>query len=162
MCRLQGADGQWWWHYDARTGRIVEKYPVYSVHQDAMGPMALFALENAGGPGHDEAVERSLHWLFEPTEINESLVDARVELIWRKVARREPNKLSRTAQALASRVHSALRVPGVDAIFPPESVDFESRPYHMAWLLHAWSAERVGRLSSVANEATADISEAEV
>src|SRR6185436_7428012 len=28
MCRLQGTDGQWWWHFDYRTGRIVEPYPV--------------------------------------------------------------------------------------------------------------------------------------
>ena len=30
---LQGPGGQWWWHYDARTGHVVERYPVYSVHR---------------------------------------------------------------------------------------------------------------------------------
>lgn len=49
ICRLQGPDGQWWWHYDARTGRVIEGYPVYTVHQHAMAPMALFDLVEAGG-----------------------------------------------------------------------------------------------------------------
>ena len=44
MCQMQGPEGQWWWHFDIRAGRLVEGYPVYSVHQDSMAPMALFAL----------------------------------------------------------------------------------------------------------------------
>ena len=49
ICRLQGDGGQWWWHYDARNGSVIEGYPVYSVHQDAMAPMALLDLFDAGG-----------------------------------------------------------------------------------------------------------------
>ena len=33
----QGPEGQWWWHYDVRDGSVVEGFPVYSVHQHAMG-----------------------------------------------------------------------------------------------------------------------------
>ena len=44
MCKLQGPAGQWWWHFDVRTGQGVERYPVYAVHQEAMAPMALRAL----------------------------------------------------------------------------------------------------------------------
>ena len=60
ICELQGPDGQWWWHYDTRTGKVVEGYPVYSVHQDSMAPMALLDLEDAGGPQHSEAITRGL------------------------------------------------------------------------------------------------------
>ena len=49
ICTAQGEAGQWWWHYDGRTGGVVEGYPVYSVHQHAMGPMALLDLAEAGG-----------------------------------------------------------------------------------------------------------------
>jgi hypothetical protein len=52
ICALQGPAGQWWWHYDARNGSVVEGYPVYSVHQHAMGPMALLDLREAGGVDH--------------------------------------------------------------------------------------------------------------
>src|SRR5207248_880072 len=48
ICRLQGPLGQWWWHYDSRTGRVTSKYPVYSVHQDAMAPLALLPLGEIG------------------------------------------------------------------------------------------------------------------
>ena len=27
MCELQGDSGQWWWHFDNRTGRVLERYP---------------------------------------------------------------------------------------------------------------------------------------
>ena len=37
ICTVQGNSGQRWWHYDSRTDRVVEGYPVYSVHQDVNG-----------------------------------------------------------------------------------------------------------------------------
>lgn len=143
ICRVQGAAGQWWWHYDVRTGRVLEAYPVYAVHQDGMGPMALFALREAGGRDFGEAARRGVDWLRSSPELGGgSLVDPRAGIIWRKVARREPGKLSRSLQALASRVSPTLRVPGLDAAFPPREVDWESRPYHMGWLLYAFPRER--------------------
>ena len=66
ICAAQGEAGQWWWHYDSRDGSVVEGYPVYSVHQHAMGPMALLDLADAGGTGHDEAISRGLSWLAGP------------------------------------------------------------------------------------------------
>src|SRR5271170_7825146 len=33
ICGAQGESGQWWWLYDARSGRVSSRYPVYSVHQ---------------------------------------------------------------------------------------------------------------------------------
>lgn len=151
MCDRQGAQGQWWWHYDVRTGRVVERFPVYSVHQDAMGPMALFDLEAACGDNYKSAIARSIQWLIDPPEMTDSLIDQGADVIWRKVARSEPGNSSRVLQALASRVHPAWRVPGVDVVFRPGRVDYESRPYHMGWILYAWSGER-GRTLSACKE----------
>ena len=146
ICARQGADGQWWWHYDRRTGEVVERYPVYAVHQDAMAPMALFALERATGIGWDEPIARGLAWLAHAPELQgRSLIDRSAGLIWRKVARREPRKLTRYVQAAVSRVHSRLRAPGLNALFPACVIDDEDRPYHLGWLLHAWPAERATR-----------------
>jgi hypothetical protein len=146
MCRMQGPDGQWWWHYDYRTGRLLERYPVYAVHQDSMAPMALFAAAAATGQSYDDAIRRGLLWLEQSPELHgASLVDDHADLIWRKVARREPNKLSRYAQALASRVHKNLRVPGLDTLFPPRSVDYEDRPYHLGWVFYAFPPARAAR-----------------
>ena len=140
MCQLQGPEGQWWWHFDIRTGRVTEGYPVYSVHQDSMAPMALFALAKACGRDYSESIEKGLRWLSNPVEITGSLVDTERNVIWRKVARREPGRLVRSLQATASRLHPAIRLPGIDIAFPSNSVDYESRPYHMGWILYAWPA----------------------
>jgi hypothetical protein len=143
MCRLQGADGQWWWHFDLRTGRVVEQYPVYAIHQDAMAPMALFAVAQAANLNFDEAIARGLKWLQRSPELNGgSLFDADAGLIWRKIARREPAKLSRYVQAGASYLSPNLRAPGINTIFPPVAIDFEDRPYHLGWILYAWPAYR--------------------
>ena len=138
MCQLQGSDGQWWWHFDIRTGRVIEGYPVYSVHQDSMAPMALQAVGKACGQDYSEAIEKGLRWLAHPSEKTKSLIDLERKLIWRKVARRGPGKLVRGLQATASSLHRNLRTPGVNVLFPPVSVDYETRPYHMGWILYAW------------------------
>jgi hypothetical protein len=142
ICREQGTAGQWWWHYDRRTGDVIEGYPVYAIHQDAMAPMALFALKNAGGTDFTGEIRKGLDWLVRSPEIQASLIDEKADLIWRKVARREPGKLTRYLQAAASRLHPSLRVPATNAIFPPGAIDYEDRPYHLGWLLHAWPEER--------------------
>ena len=146
ICARQGAAGQWWWHYDRRTGDVVERFPVYAVHQDAMAPMALFALERAAAIDLRSPIDRGVGWLVHAPELGGgSLIDEGADLIWRKVARREPRKLSRYVQAAASRLHSSLRSPGLDILFPPGVIDHEDRPYHLGWLLHAWPAERAAQ-----------------
>lgn len=140
MCELQGPDGQWWWHFDVRTGRTLERYPVYSVHQDSMVPMALLALSRACDKDHWVSIEKGLHWLTQPSEGTDSLIDQQRNTIWRSVCRREPGRLTLGLQSAASYVHPAIRIPAVDVFFPPVSIDYESRPYHMAWILHTWPA----------------------
>ena len=146
ICDLQGKNGQWWWHYDNRTGKVIERYPVYAVHQDAMAPMALFALQEAARTDFTSRIAQGLAWLAHAPELRgESLIDDKADLIWRKVARREPGKLSRVVQAATSRAHPALRVPGLGALFPARSIDYEDRPYHLGWILYAWPPSSVAR-----------------
>ena len=133
---LQGDAGQWWWHYDVRTGAVVEGYPVYSVHQHAMGPLALIAAQDAGGSNFIEPLIKGLKWMKSCPELNGGcLMDSANDIMWRKVARKEPNKLSRMMQGAASSVHPRLRAP---AMFSPGAIDFEVRPYELGWLLYAF------------------------
>ena len=149
LCSTQGEAGQWWWHYDYRTGAVIEGYPVYAIHQDAMGPMGLHDLREAGGPDCLPAIVRGLEWLTSAPELSGgSLIDTDADLVWRKVARREPRKAARYVQAAASRVHPSLRVPALDVVFPAVAIDFEDRPYHLGWLLHAWQGPRVAALKA--------------
>jgi hypothetical protein len=138
ICSAMGPNGQWWWHYDARNGRVIEGYPVYSVHQDAMGPMALFDLQEAGGPDFSEAIRKSLAWMDEAVEVGHSLIDEENGVIWRKVARAEPGKLVRGIRAGMSRVNQGLRLTPLDMLFRATQIDYECRPYHLGWVLDTW------------------------
>lgn len=134
----QGSAGQWWWHYDARDGSVVERYPVYSVHQHAMAPMVLFDLWESGGADHRRAIARGLDWLNTHPETLDELITERHGLVWRKVGRREPRKAARAAGALTTSVRPGLRLPGLDRVLPPGPIDHECRPYELGWLLYAW------------------------
>lgn len=140
ICRAQGEAGQWWWHYDSRTGGVVEGYPVYSVHQHAMAPMALLDLAEAGGQDHVGAICRGLRWLARRPETGAEMVSDYPPVIWRKVARSDPGKAVRGVRAAATRLRQGTRLPGIDLVFRPGAVDHECRPYELGWLLHAWLA----------------------
>jgi hypothetical protein len=138
ICRLQGPLGEWWWHYDVRTGGVVEGYPVYSVHQDSMAPMTLLDLAEAGGTDYADEIRRGLLWLQHTPSVDRSLIDEANLVIWRKLARREPSKFVRKLNAVTSSFSPNLRLPMLDTLFPPVSVDWESRPYHLGWVLDGW------------------------
>jgi len=155
ICRLQGPEGQWWWHYDVRTGTVVEGYPVYSVHQHAMAPMALLDLREAGGTDHMESIVKGLRWIDEGNEAGQSLVSDEHDVIWRKVGRREPAKLVRAISATSTALVKDLKLPGLTAAFPPGRIDHECRPYELGWLLYAWlSGGTISRLGREADAGT--------
>jgi hypothetical protein len=152
ICSAQGAGGQWWWHYDSRSGAVVEGYPVYSVHQHAMGPMALLDLADAGGDRHLEAIRRGLRWMAGPPEGRSASAQSAsaqsastVELVlddppttWRKVARADPRKVVRGLRAASTRIVPGARLAALDRVYPPGVVDHECRPYELGWMLYTW------------------------
>jgi hypothetical protein len=144
IVELQGPAGQWWWHYDARTGDVVEGYPVYSVHQHAMAPMALFDLLEAGGDDHRDAILDGLGWLRRHPEPGGALIDSQTGAIWRKIGRREPGKATRSLRAVSTSIAPGWRLRALDAIFKPGELDYECRPYELGWLLYAWLSGGIG------------------
>ena len=140
---LQGPAGQWWWHYDTRNGRVVEGYPVYSVHQHAMAPMALLDLFDAGGADHRMAIAKGLSWIDTPAETDQPMVSEVDGVIWRKVGRSEPPKLTRRLAAISTAIAPGLHVPYLDTAFPADKIDRECRPYEFGWLLYVWKSSGV-------------------
>ncbi|ODT82134.1 MAG: hypothetical protein ABS76_09635 [Pelagibacterium sp. SCN 64-44] len=140
---LQGPTGQWWWHYDTRDGSVVEGYPIYSVHQHAMAPMALLDLHAAGGSDYRAAVLKGLDWIDAPPEADDPLVSPQDGVIWRKIGRREPPKLVRSVSSMTTALAQGWHLPGLDMAFPPISIDRECRPYEFGWMLYAWRSRRV-------------------
>jgi hypothetical protein len=139
ICELQGPLGQWWWHYDSQTGRTLQRYPAYSVHQDGMAPMALFALGEAGGGDFTIPINRGLQWITGKNELKYDLRDASGHAIWRSIY---PKSNSR---AYLSELLTWLGL-GSDG-FPAHalSIKLECRPYHFGWLLYALAPRLVGQ-----------------
>ncbi len=138
ICAAQGPAGQWWWHYDSRTGEVVEGYPVYTVHQHAMAPMALLDLADAGGDDHLDGICRGLCWLARPPETDADLVLDQPPVTWRKVARGDRKKVVRGLRAASTRIRPGLSLPVLDRMYRPGAIDRECRPYELGWLLMTW------------------------
>jgi hypothetical protein len=142
ICQTQGSKGQWWWHYDARRGRVFEKYPVYSVHQHGMAPMALFAAADATGKDFQPFIFRGLRWIYGKNELGHDMRDLEAKLVWRNIypAARLTRALSRVRRRTNSRQYEN----------PPRGLDvtWECRPYELGWLLFAFAGrENTGGLS---------------
>jgi hypothetical protein len=129
ICRLQGSQGQWWWFYDVETGRVVCRYPVYSVDQFGLAPLALFELERATGRQFQDAVYRGLDWVYGSNELGEDLRTPSRQVIWNCILpRSRRRKYWETAASLIrpTREHRAAK---------SLRVLYESRPYELGLLL---------------------------
>jgi hypothetical protein len=129
ICRLQGPIGQWWWHYDSMTGRVVERYPVYSVHQHAMAPMALFAAQDACNADFREPIYKGLEWIGGANELQQSLEDQSASLVWRCIRPPKSTSYFGRVRDLAGQE----KTPGTLRIL------HECRPYELGWLLYAFA-----------------------
>ncbi len=129
-------DGGFPWLYDAERGTVVERYEIYSVHQDAMAPMALIELwEATGDARYLEAVAHGLRWIHGRNELGADMVDRANGLVLRSIRRkRGPDRLwlgAKTAASLAG-----LPTPGSTARLT--ELNPTDRPYHFGWVLEAW------------------------
>ena len=142
IVRVQGPSGQWAWHYNVRSGGVVDRYPVYSVHQHGMGPMALHAVGDVTGKSFDDALEKSVAWVFGENELRRAMIDSDQGVIWRSIRRKHPHiKLIHVFKGLSlaglqsagNRLAAIVNTPG------QLEVDMECRPYELGWLLMAFA-----------------------
>jgi hypothetical protein len=141
ISRVQGTMGQWWWHYDAASGRAVEKYPVYSVHQQGMAPMALFALKDAGGPDYSEPIHRGLGWIAGHNELLSDLRHAS-GLVWRCLY------YGRRYKAYLDRAQGFMGLETNTGSDDDLEILRECRPYELGWLLYAFAGRKLSRAIS--------------
>jgi hypothetical protein len=133
ILRLRDPFGGFAWRYDALLGKVTERYPVYSVHQDAMAPMAFFALDEATGRDSVEDIRQSLGWLWR-NQLDLNMVDLERVVIFRAIRRKAffASIFNWIGRQLTSSSLSPGEMPGFLRINPT------SRPYHLGWLLHAF------------------------
>jgi len=133
ICRLQGPLGQWWWHYDSMDGHLLGKYPVFSVHQHAMAPMALLVLGDVTRHDWTAPVYKGLQWISGSNELGCDLRDTSGNVIWRDI---QPGQdyTRYLASALA-----ACGWRGSSGRTRNLRINFECRPYEFGWLLYAFA-----------------------
>jgi hypothetical protein len=137
LLALQLPDGGWPWLYDAETGRVVERYEIYSVHQHGMAPMALLELAEASGDAsYAEAARRGVQWIYGRNELALSMIDEREPMIYRSIRRRAPwSRVLLYANTASARLFGRA-VAGTDA---RAELNATCRPYELGWLCEAWA-----------------------
>lgn len=130
LCPLQGPLGQWWWHYLPVSGTVCSLYPVYSVHQHGMAPMALFALSEYLDSDFIKRINSGLSWLYGNNELGTNLIDSQARIIWRCIG---PARATRYLSDLFCILFKQCLQPRHTAL----SITLHCRPYELGWLLYA-------------------------
>jgi hypothetical protein len=137
LIELQRADGGWPWIFDAKRGTLVEPYEVYSVHQDAMAPMALLELsEVTGDDRFREAAIGGLDWIFGQNDLKRSMLDHDEGILYRSIRRKRGFD---RALLYANTAMSSLGSAALSDLSGPLEVNPTDRPYHLGWILEAWA-----------------------
>ena len=146
ICDAQGDLGQWWWLYDSASGRVSSRFPVYSVHQHAMAPMALFALERVSGTDFQPYISRGLDWIYGHNEISLDMRDLAHNVVWRCI--RPSSKSVKYKDVLSS----FFKAPTLAEPVRNLKVLYEDWPYELGWLLYAFSNNELRTVAE--NEST--------
>jgi hypothetical protein len=149
---LQGENGEWPWFIDAGRARVLDRYPVYSVHQDSMAMLFLFPLLDRQVPGAAAAIEKSWRWLLGKNELGRPMLRPEPFFIDRAIRRSEPGPLERPLRYARGVRHILTRSAGRRASPARLTVVEECRSYHLGWILHAWSGRDDAYLDAVSSE----------
>jgi hypothetical protein len=128
---LQGEMGQWWFLYDKRACRVVNRYPVFSLHQDGIAPVGLLALQEATGQSFHGSIYKGLSWAAGVNEIGDDLRNLDRGLIWDSI---EPRRRIANYWEAALSFMNISREPQVESL----RIRHEARPDHFGWLLYAF------------------------
>jgi hypothetical protein len=143
---LQGEMGQWWFLYHKRAIKVVNRYPVISLHQDGIAPVGLIALEAATGQSFHESINKGLSWIAGANELRNDLRSLDRGLIWDSI---EPRR------RIANYWQAALNIANIPHE-PSEGslrVRYEARPDHFGWLLYAFGRCGLPKARNAANVA---------
>lgn len=137
LLELQRPDGGWPWIFDAKRGTVVEPYEIYSVHQDAMAPMALLELsEVTGEPKYRDAAIRGLDWIFGQNDLDREMLDRKAGILYRSIRRK--GGFDR-ALLYANTATSSVGRAALSGLRGPIELNPTDRPYHLGWILEAWA-----------------------
>ncbi|MCW2283339.1 hypothetical protein M2323_001247 [Rhodoblastus acidophilus] len=138
LMALQGPQGEWPWFYDAVSGRVLDFYEVYSVHQYGMAPALLEWAEREKIPGATAALVKGFEWVFGANQLGRPMLAPGGLTIRSQIRKVEGDaKVLRAARAISNALLG--RSGGLIA---PEKLGLrlECRSYELGWIL--WSFGR--------------------
>jgi hypothetical protein len=149
LISIQGPLGEWPWMIHVGRGKVVDPYPVFSVHQDSMAMLFLLPALDAGEPNVREAIDRSLAWVFGRNQLDVRFYRDHPFFAYRSIERAEgAPRLRRYLRFLSA------SLTGHEAAFGGARIRLndECRSYHLGWILFVWS-ERIAAAKGVGEEA---------
>jgi hypothetical protein len=132
---LQGPAGEWPWLTSARSGRAIDVYPIFRVHQDSMSMLFLLpARRSSSAETVSAAIAQSYAWILGNNEISQPMGMDHPFILFRSIERAE--HAPRIRRYIRSRFHS-------DASFGSGRVRInkECRSYELGWILYAWAGQ---------------------
>jgi hypothetical protein len=140
MCALQGEMGQWWFLYDKQACRVVNRYPVCSLHQDGIAPVGLLALGKATGQSFHDAIFRGLSWITGANELGEDLRSLDRGLVWDSI---RPKSWTAKYWEAGLSFFGISRTPKAEAL----RIRYEAKPDHFGWSLYAFGSRGLPKVA---------------
>ena len=136
LLRLQGPAGEWPWFYDAKYGRVVDPYEVYSVHQYGMAPAFLELAERHKVPGARDALIKGFNWIFGDNQLAKPMLVPDLKLTIRSQIRK--GELTTNKLRMLRAIKNAYLGRSAGLIDPADvRLRLECRSYELGWIL--WS-----------------------
>ena len=141
LISLQGPNGEWPWFFDAETGKVLDFYEVYAVHQYGMAPAFLELAEHYGVPEARDAIVKGFRWVLGQNQLSKPMILPELSLSIRSQVRL--GELRSTKPRALRAVWNSVRGLEGEPISPEElELRLECRSYELGWIL--WSFGRRG------------------
>lgn len=136
LIALQGPQGEWPWFFDALSGRVLDFYEVYSVHQYGMAPALLECAERFGRRGARDALIKGFKWVLGENQLGRAMLVPELNLTIRSQVRKHELK---TKAPRALRALKNAWLGNGEALIDSAHVGIrlECRSYELGWIL--WS-----------------------
>ena len=139
LIACQGPHGEWPWFFYTPSGRVVDFYEVYAVHQHGMAPAFLAFGERHGIAGATDALVKGFTWIFGQNQMHRSMLWPHEGLICRSLVRK--GELGgRKKSAVRAVVNGLVGRSGELADPATLELRLECRSYELGWIL--WSFGR--------------------
>ena len=136
LIERQGPNGEWPWFFDAASGRVIDFYEVYSVHQYGMAPAFLEVAERHGVSEARAAIIKGFNWVLGQNQLSTPMLVPDLHLSVRSQVRR--GELTTKKWRVLRALGNSMLARDAFLIDPSElELRRECRSYELGWIL--WS-----------------------